>query len=128
MLYKFQNRTVKIDDGLLQKMQKNLDLSKEEAIQVWLEDEGYLVNEEQESLVQKGTAEMARVKDKSTKGKKKKTSEKKKDLEKEGLISAIADAISELGIIEIINPNNEIKLIVNDDEFKIKISKKRKKK
>lgn len=50
MKYEFNGKMLNIPDEEIEKAMKNLELSKEEAIEMWLEDEGYLENEEQENL------------------------------------------------------------------------------
>ena len=52
MKYNFNGKILNIPDDELAKMCKNLDLTQEEAIQVWLEDNEYEINEEQEELHQ----------------------------------------------------------------------------
>lgn len=52
MKYEFNGKMLNIPDEEIAKAMKNLDLSKEQAIEMWLEDEGYLENEEQENLCQ----------------------------------------------------------------------------
>lgn len=54
MKYELPNgKTVNIPDNEIEKNMKILDISKEEAIEMWLEDEGYLDNEEQTALDEK---------------------------------------------------------------------------
>lgn len=53
MVYNLNGKNIKIPDEEIAKSMKCLDLSKDEAIQMWLEDEGYLDNEEQNALVKK---------------------------------------------------------------------------
>lgn len=54
MLYELENgKKVKIPDEEIANSMKALDLTKEEAIEMWLEDEGYLDNEEQNELTKK---------------------------------------------------------------------------
>ncbi len=51
MKYTLENgKVVNIPDKEIEKSMKALDLSKEDAIQMWLEDNDYEVNEEQEEL------------------------------------------------------------------------------
>jgi hypothetical protein len=52
MRYNFNGKMINIPDDEIAKAMKNLDLSKEEAIEMWLEDEGYLDNAEQIALCQ----------------------------------------------------------------------------
>lgn len=50
MVYNFNGKNLTIPDSEINSAMKNLDLSKEEAIQMWLEDNEYLDNEEQNAL------------------------------------------------------------------------------
>lgn len=54
MRYELPNgKTVNIPDSEIEKNMKILEISKEDAIEMWLEDEGYLDNEEQVALDEK---------------------------------------------------------------------------
>lgn len=54
MRYTLENgKTVNIPDTEIEKNMKLLEISKEDAIEMWLEDEGYLDNEEQNELDEK---------------------------------------------------------------------------
>ena len=54
MKYTLPNqKVVNIPDKIIEKSMKNLEISKDEAIEMWLEDEGYFDNEEQLDLEQK---------------------------------------------------------------------------
>ena len=53
MKYILKGKEINIPDEELDNLVDKLDLTIEEAIQVWLEDEGYEVNEEVEALTQK---------------------------------------------------------------------------
>ena len=48
--YEFNGKKLNIPKAEIEKSMKVLGLSKNDAIQMWLEDEGYLENEEQENL------------------------------------------------------------------------------
>lgn len=52
MRYNFNGKMINIPDDEITKAMKNLDLTKEQAIEMWLEDEGYLDNAEQLALCQ----------------------------------------------------------------------------
>lgn len=52
MRYNFNGKMINIPDNEIAKAMKNLDLTKEQAIEMWLEDEGYLDNAEQIALCQ----------------------------------------------------------------------------
>ena len=56
MRYDFNGKVINIPDAEIEKSMKLLDLSKEEAIQMYLEDEGYMENEEVEALTAKAKA------------------------------------------------------------------------
>ena len=54
MKYTLENgKTVNIPDTEIEKNMKLLEISKNDAIEMWLEDEGYLDNEEQNELDEK---------------------------------------------------------------------------
>ena len=50
MIYKINGKRVQIPKAEIEKNMEKLELSESEAIQLWLEDNGYEVNEEQEIL------------------------------------------------------------------------------
>jgi len=53
MTYNFNGKNLRIPDEDINRSMKVLGLSKDEAIQLWLEDEGYLENETVEELTAK---------------------------------------------------------------------------
>ena len=56
MIYELNGKKIRIPDCDIDHYQKSMNLSKDEAVQIWLEDEGYLDNEEQNALCQKAKA------------------------------------------------------------------------
>ena len=50
MKYNHNGKTINIPDVELEKIAKGLDVSAEEALEIWLEDNEYEINEEQEAL------------------------------------------------------------------------------
>ena len=57
MTYTLSNgKNICIPDSEIEKSMKLLELTRDEAIQLYLEDEGYLENAEQEALCQKAKA------------------------------------------------------------------------
>lgn len=125
MNYKLDSgKIVRISDEELEKNMKILKISKDEAIQMWLEDEGYLENEEQEALTKKAkenriTATIHQAKSYTKKTQKERC--QKEDLTKENLIKTIADSVRKFGATNIVI-ENKTKLIsfqINDDKFKI---------
>lgn len=53
MVYELNGKKIKIPDAEIENSMKVLELTKEEAVEMWLEDEGYLDNEEQIELTKK---------------------------------------------------------------------------
>lgn len=53
MKYNFNDKNINIPDKELQNLMKTLDLTEEEAIQVYLDDNDYTTNEEVEELTKK---------------------------------------------------------------------------
>ena len=56
MIVKVKNKEVKVPDEEIKNLMDKLELTEQEAIQTWLEDEGYEVNEEVERLTAKAKA------------------------------------------------------------------------
>ena len=53
MICEFRGKKISIPDTEVEKAMKNLTLTKSEAVEMWLEDNGYLENEEQNLLDEK---------------------------------------------------------------------------
>lgn len=125
MNYKLDSgKIVRIPDEELEKNMRILKISKDEAIQMYLEDEGYLENEEQEALTKKAkenriTATIHQAKSYTKKTQKERC--QKEDLTKENIIKTIAEALRAFGATNIVI-ENKTKLIsfqINDDKFKV---------
>ncbi len=112
---------------------KVLKLTKEEAIQMWLEDEGYLQNEEQEYLEQKAkqnritaTIHKASAIDK-TKKKTQKERCRKENPVKEMVISEIAKLLPNFAEnVEILNKGKLISFSIGEEKFELDLKQKRK--
>lgn len=135
MIYEFNDKKIKIPDADLERTMKGLDVSKEEAIEIWLEDEGYLDNDEQEALCKKAkenrvTATVHQAK--SDKEKKKRVVERKENPLKEKIIALLAETLSKEEGLQDIQVVNIGKLIefksITGEEFKLDLIQKRKKK
>lgn len=50
MVYNFNNKSIAIPDAEIEKYIKDLQITKEEAIELWLDDNDYTENEEQNEL------------------------------------------------------------------------------
>lgn len=135
MRYNFNGKNINIPDVELEKSMKVLGITKEEAIEMWLEDEGYLDNEEQAELEQKAkknkiTATIhgasATEKKKQSKPKTVKVSDEKQRLFKE--LSAVIKeyCIDEGGKCEILKENKLIQVEIGGKTFKIDLIEQRK--
>ena len=135
MVYKFNGKNIKIDDKQLDKLMKSLDLTKEEAIQMYLEDEGYLDNEEQLELDKKAKESgiMRTIHDAKDIEKEKKKTTKPKTVkvsdEKQGLFANILENLQEnYEKVEILKQNKLIQVQIGEKIFKIDLIEQRPKK
>lgn len=129
-------KVVKAMTSYLENMVKTLDIDMDEAILTWLEDEGYLVNEEQEELCASAkenkslAAARKGIRD-GAKEKKKVIRTIKENPTKEMVIAEIAKCIEAINGTANIVVENKTKLItfeLNNESFKIDLIQKRHKK
>ena len=131
MRYTLPNgKNVNIPDEEIKKSMKALDLSKEDAIQMWLEDNDYEINEEQEELdskakkvkIQHGASAI----DKSEQKEKKPRVVKISD-EKQALFSEILSNLEDVypNSVEIVKENKLLTVKVGTKTFKIDIIEQR---
>ena len=134
MRYTLPNgKNVNIPDEEIKKSMKALDLTKEEAIQMWLEDNDYEVNEEQAELdakakkvkIDHGASAMDKTKSKEKKPRPKVASDEKKELFDE-IFSNLQDIYKENARIE--KENKLIIVKIGEKTFKIDIIEQRAKK
>lgn len=133
MVYEFKGKKIRIPDEEIKKNMKILDLTEDEAIQMYLEDEGYLENEEVEELSKKAKENKTDkiVATDKTKPRAKSTREPKENPVKEGIIAGIAEFLATNPSIVDIKIENKAKLItfrVENREFKLDLVEKRQKK
>lgn len=141
MKYELDNgRTINIPDKDLERLQKNLDISFNEAVNTWLSDEGYVNDETVEELSEKAkknriTATVHQAKAENSQKKVRKPREKKENPLKKQIINAIFTGLSEnlpktANIVEIHVTNDEkyIDLTVNDINFTVNLVQHREKK
>ena len=107
-----------------------LGKTKDEAIQMWLEDEGYLDNEEQEELDKqaKGKVKLVAKTEKPVK-KTPKERVQKENPTKELIIQTIYNALQQIDNVSNVNVENKAKLItfeLNNEQFKVDLVQKRK--
>ena len=131
MKYNFDGKIINIPDNEIAKAMKNLDLTKEQAIEMWLEDEGYLDNAEQIALCQ--TAKDNRITQTihGTHEKPRKKSEKPKTVkispEKLLLFIQIQEMLEEnYENVEILKENKLISVETNGKVLKIDLIEQRK--
>ena len=131
MRYTLPNgKNVNIPDEEIKKSMKALDLTKEDAIQMWLEDNDYEVNEEQAELdakakkvkIDHGASAMDKTKSKEKKPRPKVASD-----EKQTLFSQIFDNLSQnYGENVKIEKENKLILVkIGEKEFKVDLIEKR---
>lgn len=126
MLYNFNGKNLTISDKEIEKNMKLLNVSKEEAIQIFLEDEGYLINETVEALTAKAKANKINHEAKSDKPRKTSERKRKPDEEKEYLIKILAKCLQNEGFkTEIVNQSKLIEFYINENHYKLDLIKQR---
>ena len=131
MLYNFGGKQIRIPDDEIAIAMKNLGLSEPEAIQMWLEDEGFLDNEEQEALCEKAKENKVRVQGEGLKERKPREKPKtvKVSDEKAQLFNEIVENLKENNRnFEISKQNKLILVKINEKVFKIDLIEQRTKK
>lgn len=134
MVYKLnENKEVRIPDKDIERLMTTMKIDQEEAVEIWLEDEGYLINDEQEELCAKAKENKSNKIVKAQREKKApivlKNKEKvvKDNPVKESVITAVAELLQ--GIAADVKIENKAKIItfkIDDREFKIDLVEKRK--
>ena len=125
-------KVVKASTKFIENMMNTLDIDMEDAVLTWLEDEEYLINDEQEELNKnaKGVVKLVAA-NKKKETKEKKPREKKANPVKEGLTDYLAEMLSKFDGTEDVVIENRGKLItfkIGDREFKLDLIEKRAKK
>lgn len=128
MQYNFNNKIINIPDREIEKLMSSLELSKDEAIDLWLCDNGYEVDEEQTELDEKAS-KVRILKDVEPKNAKKdrKPPEKKVSDEKKDLFSTILENLTDnyAENVEVLTENKLISVKINGITFKIDIIQQR---
>lgn len=134
MRYNFNGKNINIPDEEIKTSMKALGLTKDEAIEMWLEDEGYLDNEEQNELCEKAKVNKvtATIHGASATEKKKNTKPKvvKVSDEKQKVFQALKDCLTdfcqiESGECEIVKENKLIQVKLGTKTFKIDLIEQR---
>lgn len=135
MRYDFNGKMVNIPDQEIEKAMKNLNLSKDEAIEMWLEDEGYIDNPEQLELCQKAKDNKITATIHQASGDRPKKQSKPKTVkvsdEKQALFTLLEVTLDDYckemgGKRTILNPNKLIQVELNGKTFKIDLIEQRK--
>ena len=126
MIYNFNGKNIRIPDAEIQKSMKLLNLSQDEAIQVWLEDEGYLENEVVEELTAKAKENKINHEAKTDKPRKSVKRERKPDEEKENLIKILADCLESHGFeAKITNKSKIVEFNIGENHYKLDLIRQR---
>jgi hypothetical protein len=124
MKFNFNGKDINIPDKDIEKLKISLDLSTAEAIEVWLDDHDYTVNEEAEAMTEKAKAN--RRYEKSDAPRKKVVRERKVDAEKGGLLTAIKTAVESFGgAVSSVKNEAEFSFTFNDNSYTVKLVKHR---
>jgi len=126
MTYNLNGKNIRIPDSDIQEYMESLGLPKNEAIKVWLEDEGYLENEVVEELTKKAKENKINHEAKADKPRKIVKRERKPDEEKENLIEILANCLKNEGFdTKIINKSKIIEFNVGENHYKLDLIKQR---
>ena len=114
-------------------LQKQLKISEFEAIEMWLEDNGYLVNEEQDALDMKAKGNKVKLTTSTEKPKTKTQKERvvKSNPNKEYIVGVVAEFLEEIVGKDNVNIENKAKLITfnyKGEDYKLDLVQKRKSK
>ena len=126
-------KNINIPDGEIKRHMENLHLTKEEAIQLYLEDEGYLDNEELEELdskakkvkIQHGASAVEKTEKKEKKPRTVKISDEKQELF-DNIYHFLVETYG--GSVEIVKENKLLTLKIGEKTFKVDLIEQRPKK
>ena len=123
------DKKVKVAKGYIDKNMKYSGLGLEETLLVYLEDNGYVINQEQEELDKRAKGVVKTIATKETPKKKTQKERTQKDNPtKELIIQTVVNALQTLGV-DNLNVENKAKLVtftLDNKDFKIDLVEKRK--
>lgn len=123
------DKIVKVSKAWADKCITNLDTNMEDVLLMYLEDNDYIVNEEQEQLDKQAKGKVKLVATKETPKKKTQKERTQKDNPtKELIIQTVVNALQTLGVNDL-NVENKAKLVtftLDNKDFKIDLVEKRK--
>ena len=127
MNYTLENgKVVRIPDAEIENNMRLLEITREEAVQMWLEDNDFQTNEEVEELTKKAKVNKINREAKADAPRKKVVRERKPDVEKEKLIEMLANCLKNAGFeAEITNKSKIIEFNVGENHYKLDLIKQR---
>lgn len=129
MTVDFNGKSIHIPDAEIEKSMEMLEISQKEAVQMWLEDNGYAENEIVEILTAKAKANKVLKGAKSEKAMAKaaKSRERKPDIEKETLIGEISTFLQMYGanFVKITNKSKIIEFNIGENHYKLDLIRQR---
>lgn len=127
MKYDFNGKILNIPDKELENSMKSLEISKEEAIQMWLDDNDYTINEVVEELSEKAKKNIKRY-EQSDKKRKASTRERKVDDEKKTFLAGFRIfAEGKGGIVTTVKNEAEFSFTYGENSYTVKLIKHRNK-
>lgn len=132
MKYEFEGKILNIPDKEIEKSMSLLGLTQEEAIEMWLEDEGYLDNDEQEELCKKAkenkiTSTIHQAKADEPKKKTQKERVKKENPTKKMVIQKAYEMLQEFAEnVQIVNDSKLISFKIGENDYTFDLVEKRK--
>lgn len=123
MIYSHNGKKMNIPEAELTNLMTNLKITRMEALQVWLEDNGHLFNEEQEELEKKTRGQKVDrgVEKRQTAYKR----ERKPNEEKQTLVAAVAQCLESLGGVEglkTVKPEREVSFMYGGQSYSITLT------
>lgn len=132
MKYKIDNKEINIPDKEIKNLMKTLDLTEQEAIETWLDDNDYTTNEQVEELTKKAKANgTTKIKARANVENKKTERERKANPTKALIITELFEKLQQIDNISQLKVENKEKLItfsLNGNDYKLDLVQKRAKK
>lgn len=130
MKYDLNGKTINIPDAVLNKIMATLDVPMDEAIEVYLSDEGLIDNETVEEMTARAKAAGTGAKATGER-KERKPPTRKPDEDKRALIARLAEIIEDGGLcehdgFEVINIERMIAFTFKGEKYELTLTKKRK--
>lgn len=129
MKYLFNNKELNIPDEEIENLVKNLKITQEEAINIWLCDNEYINNEEIENLTQKAKENgTTKIKARKNVENKKTDRNRKENTTKSFIIGILFQKLAEIDNIYNLKVENKEKIItfsLNNNNYKLDLIQKR---